>query len=156
MEIIELPGMNFTYAKDQPEYLPLPVRKFPKGETIACYELSDEDLAEMNRTRKMYISQWTFNGGYQPIRPALSEAELYPEELEPITSENLKPGDKVILSLHGHKFGTVPVIEVVLTHFTVIMSNHVKANFFFDGVCETELYRELLVVIAKLKDNVSI
>lgn len=37
---IEFPEQNCVYAKDQPEYLPLPVHKTPDGMVISCWALT--------------------------------------------------------------------------------------------------------------------
>ena len=70
MKPVEFPGHNVVFAKDQPEYLPLPALRVPgpEGEVITCWELSDEELEEIKRTKRIYLSQWTFNNPLQPIR----------------------------------------------------------------------------------------
>jgi len=42
MKPIEFQEQNVVYAKDQPEYLPLPGLKNELGDLITCWELSDE------------------------------------------------------------------------------------------------------------------
>lgn len=85
-------GQNAIFAKDQPEYLPLPalVVPGPEGAVISCWELTDEEVEELVRTKRLYISQWCFTkvvdgeekiNPLQPIRPALSLADYFqPQE----------------------------------------------------------------------------
>jgi hypothetical protein len=70
MKAVEFPGVNVTFAKDQPEYTPLPALRVPSplGEVITCWELSDEELEQVKKTKRVYLSQLTFNNALQPIR----------------------------------------------------------------------------------------
>lgn len=70
MNAVEFPGVNITFAKDQPEYNPLPAMRIPTpmGEVITCWELSDEELEQVKTTKRIYLSQLTFNSPLQPIR----------------------------------------------------------------------------------------
>lgn len=72
MNPIEFPGFNVTYAKDQPEYLPLPAMKMPDGEVYTCWQLSDDEIAEVMISGKIYLKQSTFNQPLQPILPMVS------------------------------------------------------------------------------------
>ena len=40
MKPIEFPEQNCVYAKDQPEYLPLPVHKTEDGMVVSCWRLT--------------------------------------------------------------------------------------------------------------------
>lgn len=70
MKPIEFPEQNVVFAKDQPEYNPLPAHRTDDRESAvtSCWELSDEDLAEIARTRRIYVTQLTFRHPLQPIR----------------------------------------------------------------------------------------
>lgn len=49
-------GQNVVFAKDQPEYLPLPAfldKQIPL--TVTCWKLSPEELEEVQKTGKVYI-----------------------------------------------------------------------------------------------------
>lgn len=67
MKPIEFPEVNAIYAKDQPEYIPLPCHKTPSGDVITCFQLSEEELKEISETGKLWISIKTFNNPLQPI-----------------------------------------------------------------------------------------
>jgi hypothetical protein len=85
MKAIEFPEANEILAKDQPEYVPLPVfieykdvpvlnketrteeiRKIPWTMT-ACFEFSDEEITELIETRRLFHTQCVFGNLFQPI-----------------------------------------------------------------------------------------
>lgn len=68
MKPIEFDGCNVTFAKDQPEYLPLPAHRKEDGEVVSCWELTDEEIQEVIKTKKIYLSLLTFNKRIQPQR----------------------------------------------------------------------------------------
>ena len=51
MKPIKFKGQNVIFAKDQPEYIPLPALKMPDGEIITCWELSDEELEKITKNK---------------------------------------------------------------------------------------------------------
>ncbi|MEG2329270.1 hypothetical protein [Anaerorhabdus sp.] len=55
---------NVKYAEHQDEYLTLPVHKYPNGMLAIALELSDEEIEEIGKTKKLYMSVHTFN---QPL-----------------------------------------------------------------------------------------
>lgn len=71
MKPVEFTGHNVVFAKDQPEYQPLPALRIPgvQGEIISCWELTDDEVEVIARTKRLYLSQLTFNGPLQPILP---------------------------------------------------------------------------------------
>lgn len=70
MKPVEFEGMTTVFAKDQPQYQPLPakVTPGPNGEVTTVWELTDKELEEVIRTKRISLSQWTFNKGLQPIK----------------------------------------------------------------------------------------
>lgn len=73
MKPIEFKGQNVIFAKDQPEYQPLPALRMPDGEVITCWEFTEEELQKVLKNKCIYLSQLTFN---QPLQPILPMAEL--------------------------------------------------------------------------------
>lgn len=69
MHPIEFKGQNVIFAKDQPEYLPLPALLTEDGEVFTCWQLSDEELLNVLNNKCIYIKQLTFNQPLQPILP---------------------------------------------------------------------------------------
>jgi hypothetical protein len=84
MKSIKFPGCNLEIGKGQPEYNVIHAMQMPgpEGEIIACYELTDEEIEQILRTRKIYYSRLTFHQKFQPMRlfTELSDGvELIPE-----------------------------------------------------------------------------
>jgi hypothetical protein len=85
MTPIEFKGQNVIFAKDQPEYQPLPalVIEGNEGEVISCWQLTDEELERLNKTKCIYLSQLCFthidkdgNQRLNPLQPILPMVEL--------------------------------------------------------------------------------
>ena len=72
MKPIAFDGVNCTYAKDQPEYLPLPVRKTEDGEVVSCWTLTWWERLHVLITGRLWYSVLTFN---QPLQPQLPSVE---------------------------------------------------------------------------------
>jgi hypothetical protein len=69
MKPTDFPGSNITIAKEQPPYYPLPARVFgdEHGTLLTCWELDENELQELLRTRRLYVTILTFNHPLQPI-----------------------------------------------------------------------------------------
>jgi len=72
MNLIEFPEQNVIFAKDQPEYLPLPANISPDGVITCCWELSDEDLEKISASKKVWHQILTFG---KPLQPQLLLAD---------------------------------------------------------------------------------
>lgn len=83
MKPIEFPESNAVYAKDQPEYIPLPVFKAdtPEGQCISCWELSFTERLRILFTGKLWVSLMTFN---KPLTPSYFTTK----KSEVLTTEN--------------------------------------------------------------------
>lgn len=89
MKAIDFAQRNVMLAEDQPEYETLPVfvvmqeiivpnrPNDPKNaimtkqvpwEMTACFELSDEEIEELLKTRRIWHTQCVFGHNFQPIR----------------------------------------------------------------------------------------
>ena len=71
MNPIEFEGHNTVYAKDQPEYLPLPVFKSKTGEVTSCWRLTWVERLQVLFFGRVYITILTFNKPLQPLRPSV-------------------------------------------------------------------------------------
>jgi hypothetical protein len=69
MEPIGFPEQNCVFAKDQPEYLPLPVHKTPEGEVISCWQLTGWERVKVFFRGRIWWSVLTFNKPLQPQCP---------------------------------------------------------------------------------------
>lgn len=68
---LELPEV--VYAKDQPEYIPLPVYKAPDscGTVTSRWKLTWRERLRVLWYGDLYLQTLTFNGPLAPIRPGV-------------------------------------------------------------------------------------
>lgn len=64
---------NATFGASQPEYLPMPAHVSQEGEITSCWELDPDELAEVQRTGRVYVTLLAFGRPPQPqiIRTSL-------------------------------------------------------------------------------------
>lgn len=70
MKAIEFKEVNVRYAENQEEYETLPAYKQEndeRGLMVCCFELSPEELTEINKDGKIWLSVLTFNNPLQPV-----------------------------------------------------------------------------------------
>ena len=72
---VKFPGVNFTFMTNEPNNKPLPLLKTPDGMYISCWELSDEEIDEIIKSRRIYISQFAVNRVINPVLPASNLAD---------------------------------------------------------------------------------
>ena len=68
MKPIETKITNTIYAKNQPEYLPLPVYREKNGTVTSCWKLSFIERIKILFTGKLRVKVLTFNKPLQPIK----------------------------------------------------------------------------------------
>jgi len=81
LEVLMLPPHDLvTYAKDQPQYRPLPVAKLhgPEGRVISRWVLTPEERERLAKGEDLYIEQLTFGRALQPILPNVGLRDLCP------------------------------------------------------------------------------
>jgi hypothetical protein len=71
MRPIEFIGANVVFGKNQPEYGDLPAARMSDGRVMTCWELSEDEVAEVARTGHVWLQVLTFN---QPIQPQVVSA----------------------------------------------------------------------------------
>lgn len=71
MTPVDFPQSNAVLAKDQPEYLPLPVHVSTHGVVTSCWEFTVDELSELLKTKRIWLQQLTFNAPLQPQRPSV-------------------------------------------------------------------------------------
>ena len=79
MKPTEFKEHNVVFAKDQPEYLPLPAYKEDGdkyGNVICCWQLSFIERFKILFTGKLWFSFLTFNKPLTPLRPTLNKWDL--------------------------------------------------------------------------------
>ena len=82
MKPIEFKEHNKIYAKDQEQYLPLPVYKddSDEGNVISCWKLTWWERIKILFTGKMWWSQFTFHLPLQPQRPSVNKWDMLNKE----------------------------------------------------------------------------
>jgi len=70
MKPVKFKESNVVFAKDQPEYMPLPAfkAKTPQGEVVSCWNLSLRERIRVLFNGKIWLSLWSFN---KPLTPSL-------------------------------------------------------------------------------------
>lgn len=68
MTPIEFPEQDYVFAKDQPEYLPLPAHVSDEGQVTSCWAMTWRERLRVLLTGRIYASQLTFGGRLQPLR----------------------------------------------------------------------------------------
>lgn len=64
----EFVPQEVVYAKDQPEYHPLPVLRNSAGVVMSRWKLTDEEREAVLAGADLLLSVWTFNQHLQPLR----------------------------------------------------------------------------------------
>lgn len=71
MKPLEFKEQNCIYAKDQPEYLPLPSHKTKDGVVTSCWKLNWKERIKILLSGKLWLEQLTFSQALQPQRPCV-------------------------------------------------------------------------------------
>jgi len=71
MKPIKFNGHNIVFAKNQPEYLPLPAYQDESGQIVTLWELSIKERIKILLTGKFWLLVLTFNQKLQPIKPTV-------------------------------------------------------------------------------------
>lgn len=94
MTSIDFPEANLALAKDQPQYQTLftAMSGEPEFHMTVCLQLTDEEVDEIVRTRKIWHTQSTFGKGFSPIRMSTTNPFVSPviTDLQPM-DENRTP-----------------------------------------------------------------
>ena len=75
MKPVTFEGQNIVLGKGQPEYMELPALRCgdAEGTVWACWELDEADIADLVRTKKLWVGQLTFR---QPFSPQMVSAVM--------------------------------------------------------------------------------
>lgn len=70
MKSIDFPECNVALAKDQSQYRTLyaSLIQGEEGQMIVEFELTDEEIAQIIKTKRLYYSQFTFGNLFQPMK----------------------------------------------------------------------------------------
>lgn len=64
-----------TFAKDQPEYTPLPALVFADGKVMTEWALSAEECARLQRGERLRLWIWTYGQPLQPVALEVTSEE---------------------------------------------------------------------------------
>ena len=78
MKPITFKGINVTFAKNQPPYLPLSAFRSDDGLVVSLWEMSWKECFKILLTRKVWLSMMTFNNPPMPVKISTN----YPFEKE--------------------------------------------------------------------------
>ena len=76
---IKFKGMNTVFAKDQPEYLPLPAHREEGGQVTTCWKLSIIERVQVLFKGTLWLRTLTFN---QPLQPLKLSVKCLLKEIE--------------------------------------------------------------------------
>lgn len=76
----EYVDQEVVYAKDQPQYRPLPVLRNSQGVLLSRWKLSDEEREAIAAGADLFLYNWTFNQALQPVRIEIGEVDRSMEE----------------------------------------------------------------------------
>ncbi len=79
MKPIEFKHQNIVFAKDQPEYQPLPALKLDttEGEVISCWKLTFKERIKIIFTGRVWLSLMSFNKPLTPSFLSVNRKDVY-------------------------------------------------------------------------------
>ena len=79
MKPVEFKHQNIVFAKDQPEYQPLPALRIdsPTGEVVSCWKLSFKERIKIVFTGRVWLSLMSFNKPLTPSYLAVNRKDVY-------------------------------------------------------------------------------
>ena len=83
MQPLNFDGSNIVFGVNQPEYEPLPaefVGKPETGQINTCWELSPDELKQIQETGKIWVSILTFGQPLQPVLVSVDKPKPYDPE----------------------------------------------------------------------------
>lgn len=86
LEPVGFPEQNTVYAKDQPEYKPLPAyvdQSSDVGSVVTCWRLPFRDRIKILLTGRLWLSTWTFRQPLQPLYLSVDKSDVL-QSTEPV------------------------------------------------------------------------
>lgn len=75
MQPMSFSSREVVYAKDQPEYIPLPAERWKDGTVVTKWNLSWKERLKVLFNGHFYLSVLTFNQPLQPVRLSVNRPE---------------------------------------------------------------------------------
>lgn len=76
MKPISFPEQNTVFAKDQPQYHPLPAHVSIKGRVTSCWSLNWKERLSILLHGRLWLAQLTFHEPLQPQLPTVFKPEF--------------------------------------------------------------------------------
>ena len=78
MKSISFKEQNTVFAENQEEYQNLPAfNDTDHGTVTSCWELSDEEIEILIKTKKLYVRSMTFNNPLQPLFLSVKRSDIF-------------------------------------------------------------------------------
>ena len=79
MKPVEFKHQNIVFAKDQPEYQPLPALRIdsPEGEVVSCWRLSLKERLKVLVFGRVWMSLMSFNKPLTPSYLAVDRKDVF-------------------------------------------------------------------------------
>jgi len=72
MKPVKFPECTHVLAKDQKEYLPLPVHRQRDGLVVSCWRLTWWERVKLLATGRLWLMTLTYNAPLQPLAPQVN------------------------------------------------------------------------------------
>ncbi|WP_277496496.1 hypothetical protein [Elizabethkingia anophelis] len=79
----EFEEANDAFAKNQPEYKPLPVHIIEDGKVVSCWEFTDEEIEKIKQTKCLYLTMMPFGQPLQPVYITVEKDEVIAKQNKP-------------------------------------------------------------------------
>lgn len=76
MKPVKFKDVDVTFAKDQPEYIPLPAQWIDQYTILTCWKLTDEEIEVLKKKKKLWIGIKTFGKPLQPLLPSVNKKDF--------------------------------------------------------------------------------
>lgn len=79
MKAVEFKHQNIVFAKDQPEYMPLPALRIDsaEGEVISCWKMSIKERLKVLFFGRVWLSLMSFNKPLTPSYMSVNRKDVY-------------------------------------------------------------------------------
>lgn len=157
MKAVEFDEQSHKIAEDQPEYETLPALiDVEQGVVISCWQLSEAELQEINKTGLIWVSQMNFNEPLQPISITVFKGDAIVYKGGKLDEEKFEVGQKYKV-LKDYKDAACPsensIIEIIeigktsenrkLIRYKMIEGNEAlsgKSYFLENSILANELF----------------
>ena len=154
MKTIKFKQVNTELGKNQKEYITLPCYyEIVKGSVLCGFELSKEEIEQVNKTGKIFIKTLTFGNAFQPIELSTNFDDLYVRSWDLMDAVEREYLDKVLAhnSTTQDEHYRIDLETIPKDHVTkiyrIVRSGYVNAEA---GKTQTQLLLSITEMGAKI------